>query len=59
MLNVDKHVDAPWNVVLPDTFNDDKHVDAFCNVVLPETFNDDEHVTGKFKFAIAIFALLA
>ena len=34
IFNVDKHVDAPCNVVLPLTFNDDINVDAFLKLVI-------------------------
>ena len=37
IFNVDRWVDAPWNVVVPLTFNDDTQVKLFCKVVFPVT----------------------
>ena len=33
-------VKLPFNVVVPDTFNDDLHVVVLFNIVVPDTYND-------------------
>ena len=53
IFNVDKCVDAPCNILVPDTFNELLIVVILFNVVFPDTFNVDKNVDGLFKLTCA------
>ncbi len=56
--NVDMHVEElfkvvePFNIVVPDTFNDDNNVVALLDVVVPETFNEDKQVVAPCNLVV-------
>ena len=50
--NDDKCVDAPWNIVKPETFNELLIVVILFNNVFPETFNVDKCVDAPWNIVI-------